>query len=190
MAESRQLPVLNRRAFLKRGVKAATVLGLGGVAAFAGTRSQAQDMVWQIDPSICEQCERCATHCVMATSAVKCVHAFDVCGYCALCGGYHSPDAKVQDTAAENQLCPTGALIRKYIEEPFFEYTVDEALCIGCAKCVKGCSAFGNGSLYLQVRHDRCLNCNECAIARVCPSDAFVRLPIEQPYLLRGGQGV
>ena len=45
------------------------------------------------------------------------------------------------------------------------EYIIDEELCIGCAKCVKGCAAFGNGSLHLQVRHDRCLNCNECTIA-------------------------
>jgi electron transport complex protein RnfB len=33
------------------------------------------------------------------------------------------------------------------------------------------------------VRHDRCLNCNECAIARVCPADAFRRVPVDQPYL-------
>jgi electron transport complex protein RnfB len=42
-----------------------------------------------------------------------------------------------------------------------------------------------NGSLYLQVLHDRCVNCNECAIAKVCPTQAFVRLPAERPYLLK-----
>jgi electron transport complex protein RnfB len=50
---------------------------------------------------------------------------------------------------------------------------------------VKGCVLFGNGSFYLQVRHDRCLNCNECSIARVCPAQAFKRVPASQPYLLK-----
>jgi electron transport complex protein RnfB len=116
------------------------------------------------------------------------VHAFDVCGYCKLCGGYYQPDTKILDTAAENQLCPTGAIKRTFIENPYYEYTIDEDLCIGCAKCVKGCGAFGNGSLYLQVRHDRCLNCNDCAIARNCPADAFRRVPADQPYILKGKQ--
>lgn len=180
----------SRRAFLKGGLRSTATLGLGAVAGGAITTSEAGSTVWQIDPAICQQCERCATHCVLAQSAVRCVHAFDICGYCALCGGYHHPDAKIQDTAAEHQLCPTGALIRTFIEEPYFEYTVDEALCIGCARCVKGCAAFGNGSLYLQVRHDLCVNCNECSIARVCPSDAFRQVPRDQPYLLKGGSGV
>jgi len=51
---------------------------------------------------------------------------------------------------------PDGAIKRAYVEDPYFEYTIDERLCIGCGKCVKGCNAFGNGSLQLQVRHDRC----------------------------------
>jgi electron transport complex protein RnfB len=29
------------------------------------------------------------------------------------------------------------------------------------------------------------LNCNECAIARNCPSEAFVRVPSDKPYILR-----
>jgi electron transport complex protein RnfB len=51
---------------------------------------------------------------------------------------------------------------------------------------VKGCSAFGNGSLQLQVHHDLCVNCNQCSIARNCPSDAFRRVPTSKPYLLQG----
>ena len=62
---------------------------------------------------------------------------------------------------------------------------IDEKLCIGCARCVKGCADHGNGSLSLQVRHDRCLNCNECSIAKACPSDAFRRVPASQPYILK-----
>jgi electron transport complex protein RnfB len=142
--------------------------------------------VWQLDPSKCIQCGRCATNCVMTPSAVKCVHVYAMCGYCDLCGGYFKPETKTLNTGAENQLCPTNALKRKFVEDPFFEYTIDEPLCIGCAKCVKGCSAFGNGSLQLQVRHDLCENCNQCSIARNCPSGAFSRVAADKPSLLRG----
>ncbi len=82
-------------------------------------------------------------------------------------------------------MCPLGAIQRRFIEEPYFEYTIDETLCVGCGKCVKGCNAFGNGSLYLQVRHDRCVNCNDCAIARACPAGAFRRVPASRPYRMK-----
>ena len=146
---------------------------------------EARQMVWQLDPAKCIQCGRCATNCVMSPSAVKCTHAFAMCGYCDLCGGYFKPGTKTLDTAAEHQLCPTNALKRKFVEDPFFEYTIDEQLCIGCGKCVKGCGAFGNGSLQLQVRHDRCKNCNQCSIARNCPSQAWTRVPANKPSLLK-----
>jgi len=77
--------------------------------------------------------------------------------------------------------------VRTFVENPYFEYEIDEELCIGCGKCVKGCGAFGNGSLYLQVRHDRCVNCNECAISQGCPAHAYRRVPASRPYILRGG---
>jgi Na+-translocating ferredoxin:NAD+ oxidoreductase subunit B len=141
--------------------------------------------VWQLDPKKCIQCGRCATNCVLTPSAVKCTHVYAMCGYCDLCGGYFKPGTTTLNTGAENQLCPTNALKRRFIEDPFFEYTIDETLCIGCGKCVKGCGAFGNGSLQLQVRHDRCVNCNQCSIARNCPSGAFSRVPANDPYLLR-----
>jgi electron transport complex protein RnfB len=181
---------INRRDFLRDGMRTVTALTIGGVTGLIAGKSGpgSANTVWQIDPHKCVQCERCAKHCVLTRSAVKCVHAYDVCGYCKLCGGYFQPDTKTLDTAAENQLCPTGAIKRTFIENPYYEYTIDEDLCIGCAKCVKGCDAFGNGSLYLQVRHDRCLNCNECAIARTCPAEAFCRVPADQPYILKGKQ--
>lgn len=179
----------NRREFLKLGARGVAAAALAGIGAGAAKKTQAGETVWQLDPDKCVQCGLCATECVLELSAVKCVHAYDVCGYCDLCGGFHQPTTKITDTAAENQLCPTGAIKRTFIEDPFYEYDIDESLCIGCGKCVKGCGAFGNGSLFLQVRHDRCVNCNECAIARACPSDAFVRVPAEQPYLLKGKQG-
>ncbi|MBM4144555.1 MAG: ferredoxin [Lentisphaerae bacterium] len=178
----------NRREFFRRlgrwiGLGA---LGLLGWPLLGRRRAAPADTVWQLDPEKCIQCGNCATKCVLALSAVKCVHAYDVCGYCNLCGGYHQPYVKRLDTAAENQLCPTSALVRTFIEEPYYQYDVIEERCIGCGVCVKGCGSFGNGSLHLQVRHDRCVNCNDCAIARQCPAQAFRRVPADRPYLMRG----
>jgi electron transport complex protein RnfB len=168
---------------LRDGLRAAALTGMGGLIGAAAWRSTAKTFVWQLDPQKCVRCGQCATACVLAQSAVKCVHAFAMCGYCELCTGYFEPEPIALNTGAENQLCPTGAIQRKFVEDPYYEYTIEESLCIGCAKCVEGCNRFGNGSLYLQVRHDRCVNCNECSIARVCPADAFRRVPIDRPYL-------
>lgn len=176
---------LSRRRLLRDGLWTVSFAAFGATGAALAALSRRGAHVWQIDPRKCIGCGRCATHCVLTESAVKCVHAYSMCGYCDLCTGYFDPDPKALETGAENQLCPTGAIRRRFIEEPYFEFTIDEKLCIGCAKCVVGCAAFGNGSLFLQVRHDRCLNCNECAIARVCPSQAFVRVPADRPYLMK-----
>ena len=176
---------VSRRQFLRGGARLIGVAGAGGLVGALAGRSQVETTVWQIDPAKCVRCGNCATKCVLEQSAVKCVHAFAICGYCQLCTGYFEPEPNELTTAAENQQCPTAAIKRSFIEDPYYEYAIDENLCIGCAKCVEGCTRFGNGSLYLQVRHDRCLNCNECAIARSCPSDAFRRVPVSQPYILK-----
>lgn len=176
---------LTRRDALRLGTAAVATGALG--FAFGPRDAKSNKLTtWQLDPEKCAQCGRCATECVLSPSAVKCVHAYEICGYCELCGGYHQPDAKELNTAAENQLCPTKAIKRTFVEDPYYEYVIDEELCIGCGKCVKGCASFGNGSLFLQVRHDRCLNCNQCAIADACPADAFRRVPIDDPYILKG----
>lgn len=177
---------LSRRDFLRRGLAGGAGVVLAGLTAKGVARGGRDHQVWQLDPNACVQCGRCATHCVLAPSAVKCVHAYAMCGYCQLCFGFFRPGANALDEAAENQLCPTGAIRRMFVEDPYYEYTIDESLCIGCGKCVKGCNAFGNGSLFLQVRHDRCVNCNECAIALACPATAFRRVPAQTPYLLKG----
>jgi len=180
-----QEKVVTRREVLRGLWRGAGLLGLAGLGGWLGARGRRQRLVWQIDPYKCTWCGKCATHCVLEPSAVKCVHAYAMCGYCKLCTGYYVPEPLALDTAAENQLCPTGAIRRTFVEDPYYEYGIDEALCIGCGKCGKGCTTFGNGSLFLQVRHDRCRNCNECAIAAACPSFAFVRAPAEEPYLLK-----
>ena len=176
----------SRREFVRTGLQGAALVGLGVLAGRLVTPSTSQKTVWQIDPAKCIQCERCAVNCVLKPSAVKCIHAFKLCGYCRPCFGFFQPEYNALSAGAENQLCPTGAIERSFVEDPYYQYVINEPLCIGCSKCVKGCTAFGNGSLHLQVRHDRCVNCNECSIAVSCPSNAFVRVPASQPYLIKG----
>ncbi len=181
----------SRREFLNSGVRY-SILGLltavsGGLILKRTKKSTgSKDLVWQIDPHVCIKCGRCATECVLKMSAVKCMHNFSMCGYCKLCFGYFQPGAKQLTQAAENQICPTGAIKRKFIEHPYFEYFIDEDLCNGCGKCVKGCNSFGNGSLFLQVNQDICVNCNECSIADACPSNAFKRVVQKEPYIIKG----
>lgn len=178
----------DRRDFLGWMARGAGLLALGAGGFLFSKRSRGwkdtSRFVWQIDPNKCSQCGACATECVIAPSAVKCVHVFSRCGYCDLCGGYFQPDARTLDTSAQNALCPTGAIKREFIESPYYEYTIDEKLCVACGKCVKGCQSFGNGSLILQVRHDLCLNCDECAIAAACPESAFNKVPAASPTIL------
>jgi len=177
---------ITRRAFLKR---CATVTAGATVASLAGgvlfKKGQDDACVWQIDPQKCIFCGKCETDCVLRMSAVKCVHAKKVCGYCDLCGGYFRANVKDFNTGAENLMCPTGAIRRRFVEDPYFEYTIDEALCNGCGKCCKGCNSFGNGSLYLQIKRDLCKNCNECALERACPADAIKRVMAREAYILK-----
>lgn len=180
---------LSRRGFLVEGVRTVGAVALGTAAGYAaGRKGQVPALVWQIDPDVCMACGNCATYCVLDPSAVKAVQFYPLCAMCDLCTGYFDLAHTELDTAAENQLCPTGALLRTFVTEqagvPRFEYHVDEPRCIGCGKCVKGC-AMMNGSLYLQVRHDRCVHCNQCSIALACPTQAFRRVPAESPYLLK-----
>ncbi len=182
MKNEKNITRRNAVAWLLRGGSLAVI---GALVGRVSRRSGDGRPVWQIDPRKCIQCGKCETACVLQQSAVRCVHGIDMCGYCKLCFGYFKPDAPRLDEAAENQICPTGALYRKFIEPPYFEYTVKEDLCTGCGLCVKGCTNFGNGSLYLQVRHNLCVNCNSCRIAEVCPADAFVLLPESEAYLLK-----
>lgn len=175
----------SRRQFFGAGLRGAFLFLLGAATTVLARRGRRGKLVWQLDPAKCTWCSRCATDCVLEESAVKCVQLYPMCGYCKLCTGYFEPEPNGLNTGAENQLCPTGAIKRKALEDPYYEYTIDERLCVGCAKCVKGCVLFGNGSFHLQVRHDRCLNCNECSIAINCPPNAFERVPASEPYLLK-----
>jgi electron transport complex protein RnfB len=180
---------MNRRSFLGillRLFGGAAILGSG--IALGIRNGLTREKVWQIDPAKCTQCGRCETSCVLVPSAVKCVHAYAVCGYCDLCSGYLKSGADL-DTAAENHLCPTAAIKRSYVEDPYYEYIIDEDLCIACARCVKGCAAFGNGALFLQIKQDLCVHCSRCSIAAGCPAGAIKQVPAETPYLIKGDIG-
>ncbi len=178
-----ELKKFDRRDFMR----GAAAVGFTG-AAYAAVGEKTEEFVWQLDPNKCTQCGRCATHCVLNPSAVKCLNQFNICGYCDLCFGYLQPGSRGRDTGAENQLCPTAAIKRTYIEDPYYEYLIEEDDCIGCAKCVNACLVFGNASFYLQIRQDICIQCNECSIAKACPSDAFSQVPASDPYIyLTGG---
>lgn len=177
---------LTRREFLRRcgaGTAGAAMCGVGWLSA---TSVKSRRTVWQIDPDRCVQCGKCATHCVLTPSAVKCFHNESMCGFCKLCFGYFQPEALSLDSSAENQLCPVGAIRRSFVENPYFRYEIDRDLCFGCGKCVAGCTTFGNGSLFLQVHQDLCLHCNECSIAAACPVDAFERVSPPDSYMTQG----
>ena len=172
----------SRREFILTGVRSGSVLAAGSVFAILGRQPARAGMVWQIDPDLCTQCGKCATTCVLQPSAVKCVHTYAMCGYCKLCFGLLKDKRTGNTTSVENNRCPTDAIKRIFVEDPYYEMHIEENLCIGCGICVKGCTRFGNGSMYLQIRHDRCVNCNECSIARECPAGAISRVAVGAPY--------
>ena len=179
--------VRTRRSFVASGLR---VLGVGavlGTSYVLAKKRPSGEMVWQIDPQKCVACGKCTDECVLDISAVRCFHNTDMCGYCKQCFGFFSPDFTQLNSSAENQMCPTNALKRKFIQDPYHEYSVERDLCIGCGKCVDGCNRFGNGSLYLQIDHGLCMACNECAIARKCPAQAISRVPREEAYVMKTG---
>ena len=194
---------ISRRGFFTKlaqggiiAVVGAGAVALGAAKSPAGNRGRSR-YVWQIDPYKCTQCGLCRTSCVLKESAAKCVQDLPICGYCKPCFGYQKPDmaSPTPEPGVANEMCPANAIVRKFVEEPYYEYTINEHACVACGLCVEGCRRFGNGSLYLQIRHDRCLNCNECSIAAACPANAFVRRPADDPYFIKsrplsgGGSG-
>ncbi|NLF30187.1 MAG: 4Fe-4S binding protein [Planctomycetes bacterium] len=144
---------------------------------------------------------RCSTACVRTPSAVKAVNDFTVCGYCFICPAYFDvqspvytweeaeqlgpyPDGTSREGTHKKLICPQDAIRRRVVGQidpydpynNFFEYTIDEGRCNGCGLCVEYCRPpMGNASLRLEVRHHLCLDCNQCAIARTCPANAFYR---------------
>lgn len=179
----------SRRDLLRNSLRGAGVVALAAVTgSMMNEGLDAEEEVWQINPHKCTECGKCETHCVVSPSAVKAVHAYGACGYCDLCTAYFVPDPFDLTEGAENHNCPTDAIKRTYIEEPYYEYEIIEDNCVGCAKCVDGCRTYGNGSMHLQIQHDICVDCDSCSINNACPSDAFVKLPATNPYLFKDEQ--
>jgi electron transport complex protein RnfB len=176
----------SRREFIDRSFRIVGLVGIGGAAALL-TRRAAGSTVFQVDPSRCVACDLCRTSCVLSHSAVKAVNDFSKCGYCQLCPAYYDVTSMPDEIGLPTgKTCPRDALKRRVVgevdeEDPnnnYYEYNIDEDLCDGCGRCVKACKPpAGNGSLHLEVRYNRCFECDACEIQRVCPEDAIIRIP-------------
>jgi electron transport complex protein RnfB len=174
-----------------RGAALAGLAGTAGILAFKANKTYA----WTIDPQRCvdsklgawgvETCELCATECVLSLSAVRAVNSFSECGRCYICPAYFKITSAVgPDGLPSEKVCPRDAITREAIgwidpDDPannFYEYTIDEAKCNGCGRCVMECKEpAGLGSIRLEVRHNVCLSCNRCTIATACPEEAYER---------------
>ncbi|MDR3707138.1 MAG: 4Fe-4S binding protein [Capsulimonadaceae bacterium] len=185
MASERDDKQASRRRFLRDGARLGCAALLAGATGLICGHAAEGETVWQIDPERCTQCGNCSRECVLTPSAVKCVHAFALCGYCRLCFGLLRDKRTGDVAAAEDSRCPVDAIRRRPVEDPYYEISIDEERCLGCARCVMGCAQFGNGSLFIQIRHDRCLDCNECLAALHCPSQAIRRVPASHPYIVK-----
>ena len=179
----------SRRDFIRDGARGAAVVGLvftvGGILSKGLT---ARERVWQINPHKCTECGKCETECVVKPSAVKSVHSYGLCGYCDLCTAYFKPEPFELNKGAENHMCPTDAITRNHVEGPYYEYHINNEYCVGCAKCVDGGRTYGNGSMHLQIQHDICVDCDSCSIDVACPSNAFVKVPADNPYLFKSDE--
>ena len=123
---------MTRREFLPETIRGVGLMALSGMLGAVALRRSPGGTVWQIDPEKCVACKTCATACVLTPSAVKVMHEYRVCGYCKRCFGYFVDQPTDETTAAENQRCPTDAIRRSFVEDPYYQYSIDEPKCIGC----------------------------------------------------------
>jgi electron transport complex protein RnfB len=185
--------------------RVAAVAGLGVTAGFLVRKAQGQ-IVWQIDAARCvnsrvgevnvKVCDLCVIECVVTQSAVRAVNEFAKCGRCCICPSYFNVKSAVnKEGLPSEKLCPRDAIARKPIGEAdpsdpannFYEYVIDETKCDGCGKCVMACKEpAGLGSIVLKVRHDLCVNCNNCAISLACPKDALMQWTVSKAVLGEG----
>jgi len=189
----------SRRDLLSKAVRGTALLGMGGAAFYLVQKAEGQ-IVWQVDASRCvnsrlgnsgaDACNLCTSECVVSLSAVRAVNDFSQCGRCYICPAYFNIDSAVDEYGLPSEkLCPRDAITREPIgwvdpDDPannYYEYTIDENLCDGCGLCVMNCKEpLGLGSITLKVRHDRCVDCNRCAISAECPEDAVVQLRVKE----------
>ncbi len=180
----------SRRSFLRLGGHVVGGLGLATATARifsppsvdAEFVPQKRRFAWQIDPLKCQSCSVCETACVRKPSAAKALNDPKKCSNCVVCYGHignkHIESDKI-DTEGE-RICPYDAVLRKNFcggLDGMFLYSHNHSRCTGCAKCVKHCKEEGTGSMFMVIRPDLCLGCNECAIAVSCPHNAIERIP-------------
>lgn len=183
---------MNRRNMLRIAgqVFGASVLGALGIRIFSHPDKDAipqkRRFAWQIDPGKCIACGRCATACVRTPSAAKAVNNFKACNNCVVCYG-HITDLDIESEKIDSEgrrVCPVDAVKRVNLTgevDGYFEYRQDHSRCIGCSQCVSRCAEHNGdrASMFMIIRPDLCVGCNECTIATQCPSDAVVRVPRE-----------
>lgn len=156
---------------------------------------QSRRFMWQIDPDKCRWCGKCETACVRKPSAVKAVNDQKKCSNCVVCYGYITNHGVASDKIDTHgvRVCPVDAVKRKNFcggVDGMFLYSQDHAKCVGCAACAKHCNEQGTASMFMVIRPDICLGCNECEIAKICPYDAIERVPANSVDDFRGEYGL
>lgn len=179
-----------RRDFLLwigRGTGAAAI-GAIGVRVLRGGNDDAEftqpshGYGWQIDPAKCTFCGRCETACTRHPSAVRAVNDQKKCSNCVVCYGHIRNRTLPSDRIASDgeRVCPHDAVVRTPLSgglDGAFVYTITAERCHGCARCALECNRHGTKSMFLIIRPDLCLQCNDCSIAHVCTPKAVERIP-------------
>ena len=191
----------SRRDFLINGGRLTAMAAIGGTAwrLIAGKSAADSEFMrpgtrygWRINPEKCSSCGLCETSCVRKPSAVKAVNDQKKCSNCIVCHG-HLLEESVATEKIDSEgvrVCPYDAVKRHHFGGDYYQYSIDDKNCVGCGKCSKRCEADGTKSLFLIVRPDLCLNCNQCSIALVCPEGAIERVPIYPEDNYRGEFGM
>jgi electron transport complex protein RnfB len=191
---------IDRREFLRRTAQAVCAIALAGTA-FRIFRTATEPApgasplprhAWRIDPERCTHCGTCATACVRKPSAVKAVNDQKKCSFCVVCYG-HISNQHIESERIDREgvrICPRNAVKRRNYsggKDGYFIYSIDDQKCIGCAQCVKECNDKGTKSMFLLIRPDLCLGCNQCLIALKCPAQAVDFVEIHAANDLQAG---
>lgn len=174
----------NRRKFIIYACRAAFGVAIGTLV-YRVTGSFLNDEqpgpvtrhAWQINTDKCTGCGLCKTLCVRTPSAAKAVNDQKKCSFCVVCYGHISNKNIDSDKImSEGKLvCPQDAVMRKEQsggKDGYFIYEIDDDKCDGCCKCVEQCIKKGTKSMFMIIRPDLCINCNDCNIAAHCPEKA------------------
>lgn len=155
----------------------------------------ARRYAWQINPDKCRFCGKCGPACVRKPAAVKALNDQTKCSNCVVCYA-HIADRQIESARIQQhgtRICPRNAVCRQNFSggpDGVYTYTIDQSHCIGCARCVAECNNLGSRSIFLVIRPDLCLGCNQCACALSCPFNAVERVPLNFADDFRGDYAV